>query len=439
MFGTDITLVVVPTDPVYGNNVPLMKLTGLWLHTEFRKLWGGQGISLIGHRVMFFALQLTAVVVLEATPFQMGIVIAMQGVPAIFGIFLGAWSDRRRRLPIIIGVDVGRSLLLLVIPFAYLLDVLTIELLYFVAFGIGSMSMLFQIAYRSLLPSVVEREELVEANSKLELATSGSVAIGPAIGGVLVQAFAAPFALIFSSFSFAISAVLFRWMKIDERRMLADEGPGSSGGAIRDGLRYFRSNKLLIGIAFSTINVVLFWSVAGAVWTLYFIRELEINPGLLGVIFAMGSIGLVFGSVITSRYAAKFGVGRLMAIGLLVNAVGAITVPLIAGPMFVIVSVVIVAQIAVDAGIVMFNIQMVSLRQAITPDHLQGRLTSIFVVLSRVSLPIGGLLGGVLGETIGLRNTLFVAAIGIGVAAGWLIYFGVWRVHSLPAIATVEN
>lgn len=416
-----------------------MKLTGLWLHTEFKKLWAGQGISLIGHRVMFFALQITAVVVLDATPFQMGIVIAMQGAPAIFGIFLGAWSDRHRRLPVIISVDVGRSLLLLVVPIAHVLDILTIELLYFVAFGIGSMSMLFQIAYRSLLPSVVEREELVEANSKLELATSGSVAIGPAIGGGLVQVFAAPIALIFSSVSFAISAALFRWMKVDEHPTSADEGSGSSGGGIRGGLRYFWSNKLLIGIAFSTMNVVIFWSVTGAVWTLYFIRELEINPGLLGVIFAMGSIGLVVGSVITSRYTVKFGVGRLMAIGLLVNAVGVITVPTIGGPMFVIVPVVIMAQIAGDAGIVMYNVQTVSLRQAITPDHLQGRVTSILVVLSRVSVPIGGLLGGVLGETIGLRNTLFVAAIGIGVAAAWLIYFGVWRVHSLPDIAVNEK
>lgn len=409
-----------------------MKLTGLWIHTEFRKLWAGQGISLIAHRVMFFALQLTAVVVLDATPFQMGIVIAMQGVPAIFGLLLGTWSDRHRRLPIIVAADVGRSLLLLAVPIAHVLDILTIEILYIVGFGIGSMRMMFQIAYRSLLPSIVEREELIEANSKLEIATSGSVAIGPAIGGVLVQVVTAPFALIFSSVSFAISAVLFRSMKVDEHPTSDIERHASSGGGIREGLRFFWSNKLLIGLALSTVNVVIFWTVTGTVWTLYFIREIEINPGLLGVIFALGSIGLVFGALITSRYTSKFGVGRLMAVGLLVTAVGAIIAPIISGPMFVIVSVVILAQIAIDGGIVMYNVQTVSLRQAITPDRFQGRVTSILVVLSLVSVPIGGLLGGVLGETIGLRNTLIVGAIGAGAATSWLVYFGVWRVHALP-------
>ena len=179
-------------------------------------------------------------------------------------------------------------------------------------------------------------------------------------------------------------------MNVDEHPTSDIGDPASPGGGIREGLRFFWSNKLLIG--------------------------------------------LVFGALITSRYTSKFGVGRLMAAGLLVTAVGAIIAPTIGGPMFVIVSAVILAQIAIDGGIVMYNVQMVSLRQAITPDRFQGRVTSILVVLSLVSVPIGGLLGGVLGETIGLRNTLIVGAIGAGAATSWLVYFGVWRVHALPAV-----
>ena len=130
-----------------------MKLTGLWLHPEFKKLWAGQTVSLIGTQVMFVSMVLTAITVLDASPFQMGMLAVMQGAPALIGLSLGAWADRRRKLPIIIGADVSRAILLLVAPVAYLFDVLTIELLYAVAFGIGSLSMLFQIGYRSLLPS----------------------------------------------------------------------------------------------------------------------------------------------------------------------------------------------------------------------------------------------------------------------------------------------
>ncbi len=412
-----------------------MKLSGLWLHTEFRKLWAGQGISLLAYRVWFFALQITAVVVLEATPFQMGVLLAMQGMPAIFGIFLGAWSDGRRRLPIIVGVDIARAGLLLVIPVGHALDFLTIELLYAVAFGIGFMSMLFQIAYRALLPSIVERDQLVEANSKLELATSGSVAIGPAIGGALVQAFAAPFALIFSSVSFTLSAVFFRRMDVDEQISSPDDQAIGSQGGIREGLRYFWSNRSLVGLAASNMSFVSFGTVVGTVWTLYMIRELEISPGLLGAIFGIGSVGLVLGSLVTSRLTSTLGVGRLMAIGLVITGIGGLTVPLVTGPIIVIIAIVIFAQIAMDAGIVIYNVQMVSLRQAITPDNLQGRVTSILVVVSRGSVPVGGLLGGLLGEVIGLRGALIVGASGVGFSALWLVYFGVWRVHALPGQA----
>ncbi|MCH8103648.1 MAG: MFS transporter, partial [Chloroflexi bacterium] len=180
-----------------------MRLTGLWRHSDFRKLWAGQAISIFGSQMVGLALPLTAVIVLDASPLQMGAIIAVSALPALlFGVFLGVWIDRRKRRPILIAADIGRAFLLLSIPVAHQLDALTIELLYAVAIGMGALSLVFEIAYRSFLPSVITREQLIEGNSKLELARSGAAVAGPGIGGVLVQAVSAPFALLFGTISY---------------------------------------------------------------------------------------------------------------------------------------------------------------------------------------------------------------------------------------------
>lgn len=414
------------------------RLTGLWQHTEFRKLWAGQSVSLIGSQLMYFGMLITAVSVLDASPFQMGIVQAMHGVPAVFGLFFGAWIDRRRRLPIIIAADIGRFLVLLVLPVAYLVDLLSIELIYIVAFGIGTMGSLFQIAYRTLLPSVVSRDELIEANSKLEIATAGSVAIGPALGGVLVKIMVAPLTLLFSAASFILSAYLFSRMNIDE---YAGSGNGSTGtvdasAEIREGINYFRSNRLLIGMAASGTSLQIFIYVYAAVSLIYVIKHLNIDVGLIGVMFAFSSIGLVLGSIISSRYSETIGVGRLMATGLLLAGIGYLVFPIVSGPVFVVVPILVVGAIVLEVGVVIYSVQQVSLRQTITPEHIQGRVNSIFLMVSRLAIPVGALLGGYLGESIGVRNTLFVAAFGVGSSAIWVLIFGVWRVRALPDTAS---
>ena len=245
------------------------KLGCLWLHLEFRKLWSGQVASLLGAQFVIIVLPLTAVVILDATPIQMGIIGAMSGVPALIGLFLGVWTDRRRRGQILIAVDVGRMLLLLSIPGAHILGLLSIELLYVIVLGISAMTMLFEIAYRSFLPSVVARNQLVEVNAKLELANSGAVAIGPGISGLIAHAVTAPFALFFGAAMFAVSAVMFKSLRVNESDSITTtQGlyrDQSMLVQLRDGFGFFRKNKILVGIAAAGTSLVFFGSAYDAI------------------------------------------------------------------------------------------------------------------------------------------------------------------------------
>ncbi|MCH8222101.1 MAG: MFS transporter, partial [Chloroflexi bacterium] len=294
-----------------------LKFTGLWLQTDFKKLWAGQASSLFGTQAVFLILPLAAVIVLNATPLQMGIVIAMGGLPALFGVFLGVWVDRRARLPVIVAADVGRGLLLLAVPAAHLLGLLTIELIYAVAFGIGLMTILFQISYRPFLVYIVEPHELVDANSKLELAGSATSAIGPGIGGVLVQAFTAPFALLFGAVAYFTSALLFRWIRVREVPQQQSENEEGGLSALREGLGFFRKNRTLLGLATSQLMLGTFSAVYEAVLLLYLIRELGLNPGITGAIVAAGSIGSFAGAGLATRLTGTVGVGRAMTGGVL--------------------------------------------------------------------------------------------------------------------------
>ncbi len=404
------------------------RFTGLWLHHEFRKLWGGQAASLFASQLMFLALPLTAVSVLDATPFQMGVVTAMAGLPALIGLYMGSWVDRRKRLPVIVAADVGRALLLAVIPVAHIFDVLTIEIIYAVSFGVGAMSILFQIAYRSFLPSVVKQEELVEANSKLEFATSGTGAVGPAIGGGLVQLLTAPFTLFFGAGLYTLSALLFRRIRVDERQ-LDNEDP-DSGGGVKEGWRFFRNNRILVGLGLTQFTAIMFGSAFEAIFILYMVDVLGLNAGTIGLMFAVSSAGLFIGAWLSSRYTSRIGIGRATTIGIALVALGDLSVPLADGPSAVVVVIIVLGGILTNAAFVAYNIGQVSIRQAITPDRLQGRITSIMVVMSRASVPVGGILGGLLGELLGLRTTLLITGIGAASAALWMVLFQVWPVRT---------
>lgn len=353
----------------------------------------GQASSLLASQLITVAMPLTAIVFLDATPVQMGVIGAMHGVPVIAGIFLGVWVDRRTRGPILVMMDTGRIFLLVLVPVAYALDFLTIELLYFVSVGTGATGMLFEIAYRSFLPSVVRKTELVEANSKLELANSGAVAVGPGIGGVLVELVAAPFALVASIFMYMISVMMFRSIRVGE--VVADRTRDEHGkresviGGIRVGFGFFRKSRPLIGISAAAATLMFFGTAYDTIYILYLVRNLDFSPGMIGLIFSLGSIGLIGASFISTWLTDRLGFGRVLVLCFVLMTIGGLIVPFAEGSKSFVFMLIVVAEIMFVLGVVVWNIGHVSLRQAITPGSLMGRVTSIQIVIVRGVAPVG--------------------------------------------------
>jgi len=401
-----------------------LRFAGLWRHTDFVKLWVGQSISLLGSQITFLALPLTAVLVLDATPAQMGFLTAAEAIPSLLvGLFVGVWVDHYRRRPILIAADLGRAALLIVIPIAAILGVLRIEHLYIVAFLVGALELVFDVAHRSFLPSLVKREQLVEGNSKLEMSRSVAMIIGPGVAGGLVQWVTAPIAIAVNAISFLISALFLGWIRTPELAPKPSDQQQNIWGEIGEGLKLVSNNRLLRAIAGCIGTLGLFNSVLEAVLVLYVTRELGIGPGLLGLAFASGSVGFLLGALLPGWATRRFGLGPGIIGGLLLVGLSDLLIPLLDGSMAVVVilMVLMVAQFFFGLGFVIFNTGQVSLRQAITPDHLQGRMNAVMSFIGWGVVPLGGLLGGGLGEMIGLRPTLLLAALGEMLAVLWLL------------------
>lgn len=414
-----------------------LRLTGLWRDPGFQKLWLGYTVSLAGSSFVFLAIPLTAVVALDASPLEMGILSGLTGLPAlVVGVPFGVWADRHRKRPILIAADFARAALLLTIPIAYMFDALSLWVLYIVAIGIGTMSLFFEIGLRSLVPAVVERDQLVDANSNLELARSGAGIGGQGIGAALIQIAAAPIAIFFSVGAYLLSAALFSRMRVDEssvERQAESEQEGGFRSALA-GMKFIRDNRILMGVAASNGTLNLFKAAIEAVAILYIVRELEVPPAMLGVIFAIGSLSLIPAALAASRLPRRFGVGRTLLLTVGVIVLSDLVVPILAGPLWFILVALLDHETFLATGFISFSVSQVSLRQSLTPDSMQGRMNSLMTVSARSAVPIGALIGGVMGEFIGLREALFIAVVGEAASVIWLIYFGVWRVKEMPSL-----
>ncbi|MEP7287264.1 MAG: MFS transporter [Chloroflexota bacterium] len=410
------------------------RLTGLWRHPDFMKLWVAETVSLFGSQITVLALPLTAAFILNANPVQMGFLEAAQFAPfLLIGLFAGVWVDRRRRRPILIMGDIGRGLLLASIPLAALFHMLGLGQLYIVAFLVGILTLFFDVAYQAYLPSLVSREHLVEGNSKLEISRAIAQIGGPGLAGILIKLLTAPLTIVLDALSFFISA-LFLWRVKTQEAVPVPRAEGRHMlHEIREGLGVVFGSPILRSIAGCTSMANLFGSMQLAVYILFVTRELKLDPAALGLVFSVGSIGGLLGAFLTQRIATRLGVGPAIIVSASMFGITAILVPLAVGTDLVSIGLLIASQFIMGVSGVIYNVNQVSLRQSITPDRLQGRMNASMRFLVWGVMPIGSLIGGFLGEQIGLRGTLWVAAAGSLLAFLWVLFSPLRSLHEQPA------
>ncbi len=404
--------------------------SSLWHNRDFRKLWTAQTISTIGAKVSFLALPLTAVLVLDATPAQMGYLSAAGALPGLLGLFAGVWVDRTQRRGLLILADVGRGLLLLLIPLAAWLGALQITLLYAILFLTGTFDLLFGAAYHAYLPALVARPQLVAANSKLEISRSAAEIAGPTLGGWLIQLLSAPLAILADAGPFFLSALALSTIRQPEAAPTTSDKDEPLLRQLGAGLRLLRANRILLVITISTGIATFFNAALEAVYLLYMTRVLGLSSGLIGLIFGAGSVGFLVGALLPDWLAKRIGLGPMLIAGMMILAISDFVLPLAAGAQTLVVALLIGAQVSFGLGLTLYNVGQVSLRQSITPDHLLGRMNATLDFAVAGLIPLGALLGGFAGEWIGLRGTLLVAAGGELLAVVWLVQFGVnkWTV-----------
>jgi MFS family permease len=404
---------------------------GLWRHADFLRLWGAETVSQFGSQVTLLALPLAAILVLDASAFEVAVLGTVEFLPfLLFSLPAGVWVDRLARKPILIWADIGRAVVLASVPAAYLADALTIWQLYAVAFVAGTLTVFFDVAYMSYLPSLVEPDELVDGNAKLEISRSGAQLAGPAVAGGLVEIFRAPLAIFIDAVSFVGSALFLFRIKREERvEAPSRESRLGMRKELAEGLRFIFRNPYIRSIAASTATFNFFSNVWGAVLLVFAVRELELEPGLIGVILAIGNVGALAGALASSRFPRAIGLGRAIVVSAMMGA-GALLIPLAtpstAAPLLV-------ASFAIlGFGVVVYNTSGISLMQAITPDRLLGRMNASRRFIVWGTIPLGALVGGAIAAATDLRTAIWVGTIGNSLAFLPVLFSPVRSLERVP-------
>jgi MFS family permease len=386
---------------------------GLWSHADFLKLWTGQSISEVGSQVSALAIPWLAAVGLHATPLEFSILGVLNFLPFIlFALPAGVWVDRLRRRPILIIGDAARAALLAYIPVAWAFGFLDIYQLMALQFIIGIFTVFFDVAYQSYLPALVERDDLVEGNSKLQTTVSAAQIGGPGLAGALIGVMTAPYAIALDAGSFVISTLFM--LRIRKGETLPEPAEGAPRPKmlpeLKEGLAYVVRNKYLRWIAVCTGSSNFFGQVAFAIGILYMVRTLHMSSFATGVVFAGFGIGAIAGALTTTHFYKRVGVGRAIWMPAIVFSGAGFAFPLARpgwGPF-----VLFAGAVAFGLSSTIYNITQVSFRQAICPERLQGRMNATMRWIVWGTIPLGGLFGGALATAYGLRTALWVGAIG---------------------------
>ncbi len=410
---------------------PAVRRPNLIRHPDFVKLWVAESISMAGSQISQLAIPLLAIVLLNASAFEVGLLTAVGFLPfLLFGLPAGVWIDRLRRRPIMIAADVGRAALIGSIPAAWLLGSVSLAQLYTVTFLAGILTVLFDVGYQSYLPSLVHRDQLMEGNGKLEMSRASAQVAGPGLAGGLVQVAGAPLAIAIDAVSFLVSGLFLAAIRRPEPLPSGDRLRSSMLSDIREGLRFVLGHPLLRPITAATAIANLFSAVASSVMLIFAVRELRLDPVLIGMIIAAGSSGGMVGALIATRVQRRIGIGATLLLCEAGFAAGYLLVPVasLAAPVVFTT----VGLFLATIGSIIFSIVGLTLRQRMATTRMQGRTNATVRTINWGVLPIGFFVGGVLGTLIGIVPTLIVGALGLLLAALPILFSPVRSLHEMP-------
>jgi hypothetical protein len=427
----------------------------LWQNGNFLKLWTSETISQFGSQFTGLALPLTAIIILGAKSVEVGILNFAGSVPwLIFGLIAGVWIDRHRKQRIMVTSNILRGSLLALIPITAVLGIIAklgLPFLYGISFCVGFLQVFFDITYQSYLPSLVRRNQLVEGNRNLQASASTAQVAGPTIAGIIISIVTAPIAIVFDACSFFASA--FALGRIDHEEVIDQEIVKPSVLAdIREGLRVVFNNRMLRMIAGCTGTSNFFGTALGTLFLLYLIQPSPAGLGVsenlagvtAGIIFSVASIGALVGVVLAAKVARSIGVGPAIIGSIFIATIGSIPYylsgSLTVSPLLTLsgfsvnwsMLAIMGGQFISFIGTVVYNVNQVSLRQAIVPLRLQGRMNATMRFLVWGTIPLGAISGGILGEFLGLRTAIGIAILGGSLSFLWVLLSPVRSLKSIP-------
>jgi MFS family permease len=427
----------------------------LWQNSNFLKLWTSETISQFGSQFTQLALPLTAIIILSAGPVEIGILNFAGSVPwLIFGLIAGVWIDRHRKRRIMVTSNILRGSILALIPIVAVLGIIAklgILFLYAISFCVGFLQVFFDITYQSYLPSLVRRDQLVEGNRNLQASASTAQVAGPTIAGIVIRILTAPIAIAIDASSFFASA--FSLGRIGHEEVIEEKTLRPSVRAdIREGLNVVFSDRRLRMIAGCTGTSNFFGTALGTVFLLYLIQPspggLNVSKDLAsvtaGIIFSVASVGALVGVAISTPVAKRIGVGPAILGSILIGGLGSIPYylsgSLTVSPLFTLGGLgvnwsmlsIMGGQFVSFIGTVVYNVNQVSLRQAIVPLPLQGRMNATMRFLVWGTIPLGALAGGILGDFLGLRMAIGIAVLGGSLSFLWVLLSPVRSLKTIP-------
>ena len=385
---------------------------GLWRDRVFVKLWGSLTITHFGGQITFLALPLTAALMLNASPLEMGLLTAMEALPfPLFGLFAGVFIDRVRKLPIIIWADLGRGLALVSVPACAWAGWLSMPVLYAAGFLVGLGAVIGWPAYQVFMTERVGRRNLVEANAKIGISDSAAQLIGPGIAGALIQWLTAPIAILADASAFFMSAALLRGIPA-----AASDAPKHTGSSLRgeiaEGLKVIWKNDTLRTLAWALAVWQLFRHAYIAIVLLFAVRELGFSAGHVGALFILAGVGSLAAAGAVKPLNARLGFGRTMLLGLTGTGVAWVAIGLATGSHWRASAMFGLGLLLLDFAGMLFFINYLTLRQSVTPDRLLGRVTATMICLTVATAPFGGVAGGWIAQHAGLRATILLAGLG---------------------------